>query len=520
MEVVMNLNPQPSEVVKVAPTSYQSMDEYMKEQDELDQQLKQSTGSPQGPPAKKQRKSISLNKEELAFERKVEEVLGDENWIGTLQRYSDVNPNHKLKYEEVPVGQPVTRFQCLLTIRGISERFGSTHPELEPQNVAFSTKKLAKRYAAKQAIDYLIANGHMPDDGSVKFVKSAPPALPSPQQFLNAENWIGLLLEYSQAHPDHKVHYEERIISVSEVRFQCTVTIDGFPGQFGDIDLETQQNAVFTTKKIAKQYASKQAIDWLVANKHMPGDGTVKFANPALPLPPSELDLEQTAIRALGEENWIGLLQLFCDAHSGRKPRYEEIISRGGVPRFQYTLTIDGFPEQFGYDRTFSSKKLAKQYAAKQAVDWLIANSHIPSDGTVKPAKTKSTSTVPQPKAAFSQGEKHTALIPKLANRLGYQPPTYVLTPVTNGPSCPLWDGYAEFAEKQSIGDEGKVGHVRNVFGKENARQEIAKNVHTFLKDIEDHKLSMYEEEDKKRKRSTSISQDEVMDGTATTVEA
>lgn len=514
----MTVNPvQPSEAVKVQPASYQPVDEWAKEQEEIDQQLKQSTGSPQSPPDKKQRKTASLDTEELASERKVEEVSGDKNWIGILQRYSDVHPNHKLKYEEVSVGQPVTRFQCLLTILGISEQFGGTDPKLEPQNVTFSSKKLAKRFAAKQAVDYLIANGHMPDDGSVKFAKPAPPPPPSPKLFLNTENWTGLLLEFSQAHPKHKLYYEERIIS--EGRFQCTVTINGFPRQFGHIDPETQQNAVFTTKKIAKQYASKQAIDWLVANKHMPGDGTVKFATPALPLPPAELDSEQAAIQTLGEENWIGLLQLFCDTHPRRKPRYKEIITGKGVPRFQYTLAIDEFPEQFECICTFTAKKLAKQYVSKQAVDWLIANKHMSSDGTVKPTTTKPTTPQPQPKAVI-KGEKHTALVPKLADLLGYHAPTYVLTPATDEPNCPLWDGYAEFAERQTIGDEGKVGHVKNVFGKDNTKQEIAKKVIDFLKGIEADKLSMYEEEDRKRKRPVSSSQDEVRSGTAATVEA
>lgn len=83
----MTLNPlQPSDVAKVVPVQYQSMDDWMKEQDELDQQLKHSTGSPRSPPAKKQRTNPTLDTEELTFERKVEEVLGVENWIGVLQR--------------------------------------------------------------------------------------------------------------------------------------------------------------------------------------------------------------------------------------------------------------------------------------------------------------------------------------------------------------------------------------------------------------------------------------------------
>jgi hypothetical protein len=45
----------------------------------------------------------------------------------------------------------------------------------EPR-ISFTVKKQARQYASKKAIDWLIATGHMPADGSVKFPKVTPPA--------------------------------------------------------------------------------------------------------------------------------------------------------------------------------------------------------------------------------------------------------------------------------------------------------------------------------------------------------
>ncbi len=90
MEIGVMTDPGPPQPVqiKAEPVNFISMDEWMKEQDELD------AAEPQGPkqenrspPAKKQKKSITtLNLAELAFEQKVVRVLDGENWVGLLQR--------------------------------------------------------------------------------------------------------------------------------------------------------------------------------------------------------------------------------------------------------------------------------------------------------------------------------------------------------------------------------------------------------------------------------------------------
>jgi len=71
---------------------------------------------------------------------------------------------------------------------------------------------------------------------------------------------------------------------VGTSRFRCTVTIHEAPHiQFG------QDNTLsFAKKKDAKQFASKKAIDWLIASGFMPPDGSVRWPKPT-PLPPSKV---------------------------------------------------------------------------------------------------------------------------------------------------------------------------------------------------------------------------------------
>lgn len=75
-----------------------------------------------------------------------------------------------------------------------------------------------------------------------------------------------------------------------------------------------------------------------------------------------------------------------------------------------------------------------------------------------------------------------------------------------------IGDGYADFGGDPRI--DGKVGEVKNVHGKKNAKDEIARRVFSFLKDIERQRLAAHEhedeEEDKKRKRSDTGSPEQV----------
>ncbi|RDW83412.1 hypothetical protein BP5796_04903 [Coleophoma crateriformis] len=108
-------------------------------------------------------------------ETRAKEEVGDSiNWVGRLTEYRAAHPkeNGLTYFESSPTPK---RFRCTVMIGESIQPFGSS--------VTFSNKKDAKRYAAKRAVDWLIGNGFMPKDGSVKFgkpkVSSIGPVVPS-----------------------------------------------------------------------------------------------------------------------------------------------------------------------------------------------------------------------------------------------------------------------------------------------------------------------------------------------------
>lgn len=67
-------------------------------------------------------------------------------------------------------------------------------------------------------------------------------------------------LNYIEA-SDHDKHFP---------RFSCTVLISENPQVFED-------DVTFTSKKYAKQYIAMKTVDWLIANRLMPADGSARF---------------------------------------------------------------------------------------------------------------------------------------------------------------------------------------------------------------------------------------------------
>jgi hypothetical protein len=171
------------------------------------------------------------------------------------------------------------------------------------------------------------------------------------------------------------------------------------------------------------------------------------------------------------------------------------------IPRFICTVAISETLEEFGNSPTvgdlkaitFSNKKNAKKFAAKKAVDWLIANERMPNNGDVKfpkvptlppVAKTKSRAPLSSQDSEDNQ-DNVAAQVPQLCYQLGFNVPRYNLTQAA--PNSPLYDIYADFGDDPLI--EGKVGEIQNVFGKKNAKEQCARRVFSFLKDIQRQRL-------------------------------
>ena len=125
-----------------------------------------------------------------------------------------------------------TRFACTVTINETSHFFGGN-------TVTFLKKKDAKQHAAKKTIDWLIENGYMPADGSVKFPKPAP--LVNPPKARGAVTFAGQVPELCTRLGFSIPTYE--IVKVSEeasfysgyAHFNGDPRIDGKVGEFRNV---------------------------------------------------------------------------------------------------------------------------------------------------------------------------------------------------------------------------------------------------------------------------------------------
>lgn len=205
-------------------------------------------------------------------------------------------------------------------------------------------------------------------------------------------------------------------------------------------------------------------------------------------------------------------------------PPYKETPLPQDPMRHTCIAIIPESVQKFGEGFSFSNKKNAKKYASKKAIDWLITHNYMPADGTVKFPKVQqlpqlppkpNTSvpplavSVPSPAASISSDAAKTkswaSQVPELCTRLGYDIPTYEITKTSETEA--FYSGYAHFGGDPRI--VGKFGPVQNVYGQKRAKEEIAKELVSFLKDIERQRLEQHEIEERKRKRSSDSSQQE-----------
>ncbi|KAK0124535.1 hypothetical protein ONS95_009484 [Cadophora gregata] len=274
--------------------------------------------------------------------------------------------------------------------------------------------------------------------------------------------------------------------------------------------------------------AEQEAIDNQIGHQIAKANPPARVNNHGMQ-DPLVLTVENDAIRDIGVGNWIGKLIEYRQANPVEAAdggiQYTEITLPGRIsPRFSCTVKISESDEVFGCSgnygfgpivASFSIKKVAKQFAAKRAIDFLIKNKHMPNDGSVKfpkppsPPQGAKTNTVPAGELAYI------TQVPLLCRRLGFNTPTYKITSVI--PNAPVCDGYADFGNDLRV--DGPVGKVTNVFGKKNAKEAIARIVVSFLKDVERQRMGEQatddseegekkekaddDDDDKKRKRSS-----------------
>ena len=209
----------------------------------------------------------------------------------------------------------------------------------------------------------------------------------------------------------------------------------------------------------------------------------------------------QASTPSAGIENWVGRLQglfdrPFCLNWFAEIVSLEFLVSRGpefsqadfaytqrlgSTLPFACTLTLNPtlapHPFPLENDRLgFANKKMAKQHAAKCAVQWLDSQPGIASSATANS----------QPAA----GPSHGAQVSAACARLGLPPPQYVIT--QNDSFGAFWSGYAHFGSDPRV--EGRVGEFRDIYSRKKAKDECARLVLHFLQGMEELRLRLVDE--------------------------
>ncbi|KAG8533768.1 uncharacterized protein KY384_001509 [Bacidia gigantensis] len=215
-------------------------------------------------------------------------------------------------------------------------------------------------------------------------------------------------------------------------------------------------------------------------------------------------------------KNHIGLLHQYYQAEgTGLSPTYEYYSI--GPQSFSVTCTLPGLSSQtFGSSTNpFPSKKSAQAAVAQEAVEHLISTGKLKADGsTLKKSKNSSKSSPVSPNTSNPSGasgevlrvlagdkdgkgmgieiiDPHASfaqLVASLAPLLGLPQTQYHLSPASaQAPN--LLSGHASFVGGGAGVAKGlseTLGEVRHVFGKKNAKEELAREVWEKLKDIAD----------------------------------
>ncbi|KAK8245803.1 hypothetical protein IWZ00DRAFT_511032 [Phyllosticta capitalensis] len=253
------------------------------------------------------------------------------------------------------------------------------------------------------------------------------------------------------------------------------------------------------------------------------------------------------------DENWVGLLAEHCCAVDIPAPSFQEFIY-GSNYSVECSLAARPEQPFGGRDILFNSKKAAKRYAAQEAVRWLRARGDMPEKGHpskkraraaaaetnptvpvngspsvsvtssnaknksavssssatgVRPSSPPTASTTtgaaagtsphsssssssptapnsPLPPSDLSPGEQ----LNRLSVSLGLSQPIYRMTADEHMPA--FWNGAAYFPKDPIVaGPNEPVGQVHHVYGKTNARKEIAKRVVKVLLKIRDERKKM-----------------------------
>ena len=152
---------------------------------------------------------------------------------------------------------------------------------------------------------------------------------------------------------------------------------------------------------------------------------------------------------------------------------------------FSATCTIPSCPDQpFGSStEPFPSKKAARTNAARLAIEYLIDKDELNADGSAKaPKKDVKLSMTVRIKGRGLEVKRESTYTQRVNDAysiLGFNPPQYTLEAASSR-TPGIFNGYACFPNDPRFPEQ--IGEVRNIFGKKNAKEEIAKGVWEVFK--------------------------------------
>jgi len=254
---------------------------------------------------------------------------------------------------------------------------------------------------------------------------------------------------------------------------------------------ELQTEGCFPSKKHAKEAAAGLMGDYI---KELPEE--IK-SRPRVGKESVEDDKDT--------ENWIGRVQIFCQTRRV-VPEYSFYASGTAVPGFSCELRIPADPGLPGLDgkvygsrlKYHRNKRTAKLEAAKEAMLWIKEQpppTALPQSPSSDSAKFVGKAAIAAPGTAISiparagPVEKVTLICP----RLGLSLPEYDLKQDEKVPALHDVTAYI----RRGPGLKGaKIGPLKGIYGKKNAKQQMAASVLIWLnKEAERLEVSIKEEE-------------------------
>ncbi|KAI4680334.1 uncharacterized protein J4E84_007982 [Alternaria hordeiaustralica] len=299
----------------------------------------------------------------------------------------------------------------------------------------------------------------------------------------------------------------------SEMGWTVSVSFPGLDDAEELQGLKFEEEKKFNSKQEAKEAMSQKALGVLEALEKegrvkKGGKGKKKKGGGEGEGKVGEVGKVQEEKEKGPGENYVGKLLEFQRATDSPQPTYTDYQSG---QRFSCIITIDGEDQPFGsISNLFSSKKAARQDAARHAVEHFKSLGTWPSDDTavggirkrkkgapidpesvlISPLDGSSSPSTPPiqattPTPAPPGTPSYASRVATLAVTLALPTPEWNYTP---HPSDPTFHSVCCFF-KGAGQHEGPIGEVRNIYGRKKAKEECARLTLEYLQEVKEERL-------------------------------